>query len=59
MTRGGGECALVQLPPRRVIPGEALWGPYWVPTFEFQTVIRAKTAQNLTIYFQNLNRTRA
>ena len=35
------------------IPGEALLGPCWVPTFEFQTVIRAKTAQNLTIYFEN------
>ena len=53
MTRGEGEFTLVQLPPRRVIPGEALWGLCWVPTFEFQTVIRAKTAQNLTIYFEN------
>ena len=41
------------------IPGKALWGLCWVPTFEFQTVIRAKTAQNLTIYFEILNQTHA
>ena len=36
-----------------IIPGEALWGPIWATTFSSQTVIRAKTAQKLTIYLKS------
>ena len=35
------------------IPGEGARDPFVGPTFRFQTVIRAKTAQNLNIYFEN------
>ena len=37
------------------IPGEGARGPFVGRTFRFQTVIRAKTARNLNIYFENLN----
>ena len=34
------------------IPGEGARYPFVGRTFKFQTVIRAKTAQNLTIYLK-------
>ena len=41
-----------------IIPGEGARDPFVGRTFRFQTVIRAKPARNLTIYFENLNETR-
>ena len=37
------------------IPGEGARDPFVGRSFKFQTVVRAKTPQNLTIYFENLN----
>ena len=37
------------------IPGEGARGRFVNRIFRFQTVVRTKTARNLTIYFENLN----
>ena len=46
---------LVLRSPRRVIPVGGARDPFVARTFSFGFVLWAKTAQNLTIYFENLN----